>query len=66
MDGHDLQVQGVSWDPLGTYLTSFGNDATLRFFSQGKAKKSTYHCAHVITHLDNQNKEKGKLFLGVL
>ena len=70
--GHILffrQIQGLAWDPLGKYIASTSADASLRLFSQGKSKRSSYICQHLVTHWavrdEAQDTEvRHKLFLG--
>ena len=69
IDGHQQQVQGVCWDPLGQWIASTGADAALRISTPGTRAKSHWHCAHAVTHLTLHNEAQDKdirqkIFLG--
>ncbi|GAV69429.1 LOW QUALITY PROTEIN: WD40 domain-containing protein, partial [Cephalotus follicularis] len=59
LDAHFHYVQGVAWDPLGTYVASLSSDRTCIYVSrpQPKAKgveKMYYVCQHIITKAEQQ------------
>lgn len=69
LDGHQFRVQGVCFDPVGKFVCTYGADASLKFYCQGKTKKSIYHPLHNVTHMVSEEKDedgknvKRKLFV---
>ncbi|PIN20606.1 Chromatin assembly complex 1 subunit B/CAC2 (contains WD40 repeats) [Handroanthus impetiginosus] len=65
LDAHFHYVQGVAWDPLGTYAASFSSDRTCRIYINKPSKtkgieKTNYVCQHVISKAESQINDESK------
>ncbi|KAL3646996.1 hypothetical protein CASFOL_009168 [Castilleja foliolosa] len=65
LDGHFHYVQGVAWDPLGTYAASLSSDRTCRIYFNKPTKmkgieKENYVCQHVISKAESLTTDESK------